>query len=259
MKLDVLSLDGKKAGTVDLADDVFGLEPRSDILHRVVTWQLAKRQAGTHKTQTRTEVSVTGKKSIRQKGSGGARHGARNASQYVGGQKAHGPVVRSHAHSLNKKIRTLGLKHALSAKAGAGELIVVEAAAVAEPKTKLVKDALHKLGAEKVLVIAGETLDENFARAAANLAHVDVLPVQGANVYDILRREKLILTKDAVDALHARFDGSALAKLRAERAAAEDGEDERRAAERKARKLARRAIKPGSTPGAKKTSEQEAA
>lgn len=205
MKIDVQTLEAKKAGTVDLTDEVFALEPRADILHRMVAWQLAKRQAGTHKTKGRSEIALTGKKFVKQKGSGGARHGDRKAPQFRGGGKAFGPVVRSHAFDLPKKVRALALRHALSSKAKTDNLIVLDAAKLAEPKTKAAKDAFAKLGLTSVLVIDGAELDQNFALAARNLPKVDVLPVQGINVYDILRHEKLVLTKAALESLEARF------------------------------------------------------
>ncbi|MEQ8265742.1 MAG: 50S ribosomal protein L4 [Parvibaculum sp.] len=206
MKIDVTTLEAKKAGTVDLTDEIFALEPRADILHRMVTYQLAKRQAGTHKTKGRSEIALTGKKFVKQKGSGGARHGDRKAPQFRGGGKAFGPVVRSHAIDMPKKVRALALKLALSAKAKSDNLIVLDEAKLAEPKTKAARDAFAKLGlAKSVLVVDGAELDTNFALAARNLPHVDVLPVQGINVYDILRREKLVLTKAAIESLEARF------------------------------------------------------
>jgi len=205
MKTDVQTLDAKKAGTVDLSDEIFGLEPRADILHRMVTWQLAKRRAGTHKTKGRAEISRTGAKFGRQKGGGGARHGSKRSGIFVGGGKAHGPVVRSHAIDLPKKVRALALRHALSSKVKANELIVLDSAEAKSPKTKDLAGAFEKLGLSNVLVIDGAQVNENFAKAASNLINVDVLPVQGINVYDILRRQKLVLTKAAVEALEARF------------------------------------------------------
>jgi len=205
MKTDVQTLDAKKAGTVDLADEIFGLEPRADILHRMVTWQLAKRRAGTHKTKGRSEISRTGAKFGRQKGGGGARHGSKRSGIFVGGGKAHGPVVRSHAIDLPKKVRALALRHALSSKVKANELIVIENTEAKTPKTKVLAGAFEKLGLSNVLVIDGAQVNENFAKAASNMINVDVLPVQGINVYDILRRQKLVLTKAAVEALEARF------------------------------------------------------
>ncbi|MEE4235325.1 MAG: 50S ribosomal protein L4 [Anderseniella sp.] len=205
MKTDVQTLDAKKAGTVDLSDEIFGLEPRADILHRMVTWQLAKRRAGTHKTKGRSEISRTGAKFGRQKGGGGARHGSKRSGIFVGGGKAHGPVVRSHAIDLPKKVRALALRHALSSKVKANELIVLDSTEAKTPKTKDLAGAFEKLGLSNVLVIDGAQVNENFAKAASNLINVDVLPVQGINVYDILRRQKLVLTKAAVEALEARF------------------------------------------------------
>ncbi len=205
MKIDVKTLEAKKAGSVDLPEDIFGLEPRADLLHRMVTWQLAKRRAGTHKTKSRGEIARTGAKWGRQKGSGGARHGSKRSGIFVGGAKAHGPKPRSHAIGMPKKMRALALKHALSAKVKAGELIILDKAEVAEPKTKTVRDAFGKLGLANVLVVDGSEVNENFAKAARNIPNVDVLPVQGINAYDILRRHNLVLTKAAVEALQERF------------------------------------------------------
>ena len=205
MEIDVKTFDGADAGSITLSDEIFGLEVRSDLLHRVVRWQLAKRQAGTHKTKIRSEVNRTGKKMYKQKGTGRARHGAQSAPQFRGGGKAFGPVVHSHAHDLPKKVRVLGLKHALSAKAKASSLVVVDNATAAEPKTKMLKEQLAKLGFGSVLVIAGPEVDGNFARAARNLHQIDVLPVQGINVFDILRRDTLVLTREAVQSLEERF------------------------------------------------------
>ncbi|CAH1669133.1 MAG: 50S ribosomal protein L4 [Chelatococcus sp.] len=205
MKLDVTTLDGSAAGTIDLDETIFGLEPRVDLIHRYVRWQLAKRQAGTHKSLGRAEIARTGKKLYRQKGTGNARHGAARAPQFRGGGKAFGPVVRDHAHDLPKKVRALALRHALSAKAKDGAIVVLDKASVAEPKTKALKASFGKLGFANVLVVDGAELETNFRLAARNIPNVDVLPVQGINVYDILRREKLVLTKAAIDALEARF------------------------------------------------------
>ena len=205
MKADVKTLAAKSAGTVELTDEVFALEPRADILHRMVTYQLAKRQAGTHKTKGRSEIALTGKKFVKQKGSGGARHGDRKAPQFRGGGKAFGPVVRSHAIDMPKKVRALALKLALSAKAKSDNLIILDEAKLKDPKTKAVKDAFAKLGLKSALIVDGAELDDNFALAARNVPNVDVLPVQGINVYDILRRETLVLTKAAVESLEARF------------------------------------------------------
>jgi large subunit ribosomal protein L4 len=205
MELKVTTLEGKAAGGVTVSDDIFGLEPRVDILQRCVVWQLSRRQQGTHKTKGRSEVTATAKKMYAQKGTGRARHGNEAAPQFRGGGKAFGPVVRSHASDLPKKVRKLALRTALSAKAAEGKLIVVETATLAEPKTAQLKTNFGKLGVSSVLVIAGAEVDSNFARAAANIAHVDVLPQQGANVYDILRRDTLVLTKDAVKHLEERL------------------------------------------------------
>ncbi len=204
MKLDVRTLDNGAAGSIDLSDDVFGLEPRKDILHRMVVYQLAKRQQGTHKAKERNEVRATGKKFVRQKGSGGARHGDKKAPQFRGGGKAHGPRARSHAIALPKKVRALALRHALSAKASANELVVIDGAKAEDAKTKALRARFDALGLNDALIVDAE-LDEGFARAARNIPNVDVLPVVGANVYDILRRGKLVLTKAAVEGLEARL------------------------------------------------------
>ncbi len=206
MKLDVIKLDASKAGSVDVSDLVFGIEEiRSDILSRVVNWQLAKRRAGTHKVQTRNENSRTGKKMYKQKGSGGARHGSRRAPQFVGGSRAFGPVVRSHAFDLPKKVRALGLRHALSSKIKSGSLIVLDQAVVETPKTQSLKASFEKLGLKNALFITGPEVDANFALASRNIPNIDVLPTAGLNVYDILRRHTLVLTKSAVEAIEARF------------------------------------------------------
>ena len=213
MELSVTKLDAKKAGKVELDDAVFGIEEiRADILQRMVRYQLSKRQAGTHKTQTRSEVSRTTKKFIRQKGSGGARHGSRNAPIFVGGSVAHGPRVRSHAHDLPKKVRAMALKHALSSKAKAESLVVLDDAKMDKPKTAELTASLKKLGIENALVIGGAELDANFSKAARNIPNIDVVPLAGLNVYDVLRRKTLVLTKDAVDGIHARFNGDAKAE-----------------------------------------------
>ena len=210
MKLSVTKLDGKAAGDIELMDDVFGIEEiRADILQRCVVWQLAKRRAGTHKVQTRNENSRTGKKMYRQKGTGGARHGSRRAPQFVGGSRAFGPVVRDHGFDLPKKVRALALRHALSAKAKSGDLIILDQATLKEPKTAALRETFGKLGWAKALIIAGPEVDANFGLAARNIPHIDVLPNAGLNVYDILRAEKLVLTKAAVDAVHARFSDEA--------------------------------------------------
>ena len=207
MKIDVVTLKGGKAGAVELPDDIFGIaEIRGDLLQRVVTWQLAKRRAGTHKVQTRNEVSRTGKKMYKQKGTGGARHGSRRAAQFVGGARAFGPVVRSHAFDLPKKVRALALRHALSSKAGAGALIILDQAAIDDPKTAALRADLAALGLTNALIIAGAEVDANLKLAARNIPNVDVLPDAGLNVYDVLRRDKLVLTKGAVEAIRARFE-----------------------------------------------------
>jgi large subunit ribosomal protein L4 len=201
----VTTLDGKADGTVALPDDIFGLEPRADILQRMVRWQLAKRQAGTHKTKMRGEISATTAKMYKQKGTGRARHGAKTAPQFRGGGKAFGPVVRSHAHDLPKKVRALALKLALSDKAKGEKLIVIADTKVKAVKTKALAGQFQKLGLTSALIVDGAAVEPNFALAARNIADVDVLPVQGINVYDILRRDTLVLTKAAVEALTERF------------------------------------------------------
>jgi large subunit ribosomal protein L4 len=201
----VTSLDGKAAGSITLPDEIFGLEPRADILQRMVRWQLSKRQAGTHKTKMRGEIAMTTKKFGNQKGGGRARHGAKSAPQFRGGGKAFGPVVRSHEHDLPKKVRALALKLALSDKAKDDKLIVISEAAVKEPKTKALAARFAKLGLANALIIDGATIDDNFEKAARNIIDIDVLPVQGINVYDIMRRDTLVLTKAAVEALTERF------------------------------------------------------
>jgi len=205
MKMDVQTLDAKKSGSVDLDKEIFGLEPRKDILHRMVRYQLAKRQAGTHKTKERGEIAKTTKRIGRQKGGGTARHGNGSVSQFRGGGKAHGPRVRSHAFALPKKVRAMALRHALSAKAGAKELIVLDDATMKAAKTADLRKSLEKLGVTNGLIVSGNTVDENFAKAARNIPNLDVLPSQGANVYDILRRHTLVLTKQAVQDLEARL------------------------------------------------------
>jgi large subunit ribosomal protein L4 len=201
----VTTLDGKSGGTVVLPDDIFGLEPRADILQRMVRYQLSKRQAGTHKTKMRGEISATTKKMYAQKGTGRARHGAKSAPQFRGGGRAFGPVVRSHAHDLPKKVRALALKHALSDKAKGDKLIIIADTKVKEAKTKALAGQFKKLGWSSALIIDGAEVEQNFALAARNIPMIDVLPVQGINVYDILRRDTLVLTKAAVDALTERF------------------------------------------------------
>lgn len=205
MKIDVINLDNKKVGDLDLADEVFGGDVRADILHRVVRWQLAARQAGTHKVKGRNEINGTTKKPYKQKGTGSARRGDRKSPHHRGGGVAMGPVVRSHAHKLPKKVRALGLRSALAAKAKDGKLIVIDEAALAEAKTSALSKKVAALGWTTALVIDGSEVNEGFARAASNIVGLDVLPSQGANVYDILRRDTLVLTKAAVEKLEERL------------------------------------------------------
>ena len=205
MKIDITSLDGEAAGSIDLDDAIFGLVPRKDLIARMVRYQLAKRRAGTHQTLGRADIWRTGKKLYKQKGTGSARHGSARVPQFRGGGRAFGPLVRSHAHDLPKKLRALALKHALSAKALDGGIIVWPDARAADAKTKSLKASFAKLGLTNALIVGGEVLEANFCLAARNIPQIDVLPAQGINVYDILRREKLVLTKAAIDALEARF------------------------------------------------------
>ncbi|MBD3763930.1 MAG: 50S ribosomal protein L4 [Rhodobacterales bacterium] len=205
MKLDVITLTGGKAGEIELNEDLFGLEPRADILHRVVRWQRAKAQAGTHSVLGKSDVSYSTKKIYRQKGTGGARHGSRKAPIFRHGGVYKGPTPRSHAHDLPKKFRALGLKHALSAKAKAGELMILDVATMAEAKSAQLARAAKELGWKRVLVIDGAAVDANFALAARNIDGIDVLPTIGANVYDILKRDQLVITKAGVEALEARL------------------------------------------------------
>ena len=205
MKFDMTSIDGTAAGSLELDDAIFGLEPREDLIARMVRWQLAKRQAGDHKTLGRADIHRTGKKMYKQKGTGGARHGSARVPQFRGGGRAMGPVVRSHAHDLPKKVRALALRHALSAKQRAGGLVIWERAHLADAKTKALRENFAKASLSNVLIIDGAEVDANFAAAARNLPQVDVLPAQGINVYDIMRRDKLVLTRAAIEALEARF------------------------------------------------------
>jgi large subunit ribosomal protein L4 len=205
MELKITTLEGKESGKVTLSDAIFGLEPRSDILQRCVNWQLAKRQRGTHKAKDRSEIWRTGKKMYAQKGTGGARHGSARVPQFRGGGRAFGPVVRSHAIDLPKKVRALALKHALSTKAKDGGIIVIDKATVKDAKTKGLAAAFDKLGLANALIIDGAEVEANFRSAARNIPNIDVLPVQGINVYDIMRRKTLVLTRAALDALEARF------------------------------------------------------
>jgi len=205
MKADVMTLDASSAGSVELNDAVFALEPRADILQRMVRYQLSKRQAGTHKAKGRSEVSGPNKKIYKQKGTGQARHGNDKPPQFRGGGRAFGPVPRSHAHDLTKKVRALALKHALSSKVKSNALIVLDKAEIAEPKTAELRGKFSGLGLSNALIVDGASLQDNFALAARNIPNVDVLPVQGINVYDILRRDKLVLTRAALEALEERF------------------------------------------------------
>jgi large subunit ribosomal protein L4 len=205
MEFNVKTLEGKDAGKVSLSDAIFGLEPREDILARVIRWQLAKKQQGTHKAKGRAEVWRTGAKMYKQKGTGRARHHSARAPQFRGGGKAHGPVVRSHAHDLPKKVRALGLRHALSAKFRSEDVIVLDDFISTEAKTKVLASTFDAMGLTNALFIGGAELDSNFKLAAQNIPNIDVLPIQGINVYDILRRGKLVLSKAAVEALEERF------------------------------------------------------
>ena len=205
MKIDITSLEGPASGSIELKDDIFGLEPREDLIARMIRYQLAKRRAGTHAVKNRADIWRTGKKMYKQKGTGGTRHGSARVPQFRGGGRAFGPQVRSHAHDLPKKVRALALKHALSAKARSGGLIVWQNADLAAPKTRELKDSFAKIGLGSVLIIDGAQTNANLSMAARNLHSVDVLPVQGINVYDIIRRDKLVLTKAALEALEARF------------------------------------------------------
>jgi large subunit ribosomal protein L4 len=216
MKTAVTTLDAKKAGEVELVDAIYGLEPRQDILQRMVRYQLSKRMAGTHHAQDRSEVTVTGKKMYKQKGTGGARHGDKSVPQWRGGGKAFGPKPRSHAIDLPKKVRALALRHALSAKAKAGDIVVLDAASSKDGKTGALKEKFSKLGLSNALIIDGSALEDGFAKAARNIPNIDVLPVEGINVYDILRRQKLVLTKAAIEALDVRFKDAKIKKPAAE-------------------------------------------
>ena len=205
MDMKITTLDGKEAGSVTLSETVFGLEPRADLIQRCITWQLAKRQRGTHKVKNRAEINRTGKKMYKQKGTGSARHGSARVNLFRGGGRSFGPVVRSHAIDLPKKVRALALRHALSAKAKDGGIVVIDRASIDEAKTKALHARFTELGWSNALIIDGAEVEANFARAARNIPNIDVLPVQGINVYDILRRQKLVLTRAALDALEVRF------------------------------------------------------
>jgi large subunit ribosomal protein L4 len=205
MELNVTTMDGKAAGSVTLDDAIFGLDPRADLIQRCIKWQLARRQRGTHKVKNRAEINRTGKKMYRQKGTGSARHGSGRVNLFRGGGRSFGPLVRSHAIDLPKKVRALALKHALSAKAKDGGIIVLDKATVKDGKTKELAARFEKLGFINALIIDGVEPEASFRLAARNIPNIDVLPVQGINVYDILRRRTLVLTKAALDALEARF------------------------------------------------------
>ena len=205
MKLDVIKLESGKAGSIELSDNIFGIEPRRDILHRVVRWQLARKQQGTHSVHTRSEVSYSTKKIYRQKGTGGARHGSRRAPIFRKGGVYKGPTPRSHEHNLTKKFRALGLKHALSSKSTSGNLVIIENAKLKEGKSKTLAGLLANFGWRKTLIVDVPDLDVNLVRAAKNIQALDVLPCAGINVYDILKRNTLVLTRAAVNALEERF------------------------------------------------------
>ena len=205
MQVEVKTFCGEGAGSVELDEAVFGLEPRADLLARCVRWQLAKRRAGTHAVKNRADIARTGKKLFKQKGTGSARHGSARAPQFRGGGRAFGPQVRSHEHDLPKKVRALALRHALSSKAKGQTLIVVEDARLDAPKTRMLKEQFGRLGLSSALIISGAEVEPNFGLAARNLPNIDVLPVQGLNVYDILRRDTLVLTRAALDAIGERF------------------------------------------------------
>jgi len=205
MDLKITTLEGKEAGSVTLNKDIFGLEPRKDLIQRCIVWQLAKRRAGTHAVKNRADIARTGKKSGPQKGSGGARHGSQRANLFRGGGRSFGPHPRDHSIDLPKKVRALALRHALSSKAKDGGIVVIDAIDTTDAKTKALAAQFDKLGFSNALIIGGAEINENFGRAARNIPNIDVLPVQGINVYDILRRQKLVLTKAAVEALEARF------------------------------------------------------
>ena len=205
MELKVTSLDGQASGSVTVSDAIFGLEPRTDLIHRCVVWQLAKRQSGTHQVKNRADIDRTGKKMYRQKGTGSARHGSARVNLFRGGGRSFGPHTRSHEIGLPKKVRVLALRHALSAKAKDDGIIVIEALSLKEAKTKALRSQFEKLGLSNALIIDGAEVDAGVRSAARNIPNIDVLPVAGINVYDVLRRQKLVLTRAAVDALEARF------------------------------------------------------
>lgn len=205
MKADAIDLDGKKAGSIELSDKIFSLDPRVDILHRVVRWQRNNAQAGTHKVKTRSETSYSTRKIYKQKGTGGARHGSRSAPIFRGGGVYKGPTPRSHGHDLPKKVRKLGLMHALSAKVAAGEFVIVDVSKLTDMKTSQLAKKIKELGWKRALVIDGVSVNQNFAKAAKNITGLDILPSVGANVYDILKRDTLVLTKEGVAAMEDRL------------------------------------------------------
>ena len=205
MKADAIDLDGKKAGSIELSDKIFSLDPRVDILHRVVRWQRNNAQAGTHKVKTRSETSYSTRKIYKQRGTGGARHGSRSAPIFRGGGVYKGPTPRSHGHDLPKKVRKLGLMHALSAKVAAGEFVIVDVSELTDMKTSQLAKKIKELGWKRALVIDGVSVNQNFAKAARNITGLDILPSVGANVYDILKRDTLVLTKEGVAAMEDRL------------------------------------------------------
>lgn len=205
MDMNVTTLAGKASGKISLSDEIFGLEPRADLIQRMVRYQLAKRRAGTHDVKNRSEITRTGSKMYKQKGTGNARHSTSKAPQFRGGGRAFGPTPRDHGFDLPKKVRALALRHALSSKKASDQIVVIDDLAMKDAKTSAMRKVFAKLGIENALFIGGAELDNNFALATRNIPHMDVLPVQGINVYDILRREKLVLSKSAVEALEARF------------------------------------------------------
>ena len=205
MDLKVTTLEGKEAGSVTLSDAIFGLDPRTDLIHRCVIWQLAKRRAGTHAVKNRADIHRTGKKLYKQKGTGSARHGSARVNLFRGGGRSFGPHTRDHAVGLPKKVRALALRHALSAKAKDGGIVVIDELKLKDAKTKALRGHFEKLGFANALIIDGADLEANVRTAVRNIPNIDVLPVAGINVYDILRRQKLVLTKAAIDALEARF------------------------------------------------------
>jgi large subunit ribosomal protein L4 len=209
MELNITTLDGEAKGSVSLSDAIFGLEPRQDLIQRCIVWQLAKRRAGTHAVKNRADIARTGKKMYKQKGTGGARHGSQRANLFRGGGRSFGPLVRSHAIGLPKKVRVLALRHALSAKAKDGGIVIIEDAKLAdakiEAKTKALLSRFAKLGLANALIVDGAEIDDSFRVATRNIPNIDVLPIQGINVYDILRRNTLVLTRAALDALEARL------------------------------------------------------